>query len=248
MFKHKKRLLITSIGTALLLGGCLNMDTSNEKQNGNTPKATSGTQTDERYVSVQDYTGEGYRMDNGEEEQKIADKNKEKIEKAVEKFFLDKYKTEVVVRNMIGADGAATVFVESKGLLDFYTYAIVPIDDSENKVLYDEVWTEQEEAETAIQLAMYKIANDDKFNYLNDYLASFSKENDVIGENPEFKKKFASTGYVTPFYYMESFSDSLLPLLDTYLKQPGLTKEDIQKVYNSLEIKPDEIIFLSTCI
>ena len=77
---------------------------------------------------MQDYTGEGYTLKNGSKTDTIAQENKEEITKAVEMFFLERYKTEVMVHNMVGAADGATVFVESVGEPHFYTYAIVPID------------------------------------------------------------------------------------------------------------------------
>ncbi len=220
------------------------MDTSNTNQNEEKPKATSNnTQTDERYVSVQDYTGEGYRMKGGEEEEKIAKKNREEIEKAVKEFFLDKYKTEVEVQHMIGADGAATVFVKSKGLLNFHTYAIVPINDKENKVFYNKVGSEDGAVERSIQSALYQIVNEEAFTNLQKLTDDFSKKYPIVGENPELTRKFAYTGYVTPCFYLNVRNDSLKPLLEAYLDNPVITKNEIINIYNnSIKLKPDDIL------
>uniref|UniRef100_UPI0008F8A448 DUF1672 family protein n=1 Tax=Bacillus mediterraneensis TaxID=1805474 RepID=UPI0008F8A448 len=241
MSKNKKRLLIASIGSALLMAGCLNMDTSNTNQNEDKPKATSkNTHTDERYVSVQDYTGEGYRMKGGEEEEKIAKKNREEIEKAVKEFFLDQYKTEVEVQHMIGADGAATVFVKSKGLLDFHTYAIVPINDKENKVFYNKVRSQPGDVERAMQTALYQISNKEAFDQLQKLTANFPKKYPIVGENPEFTQKFAYTGYVTPFFYIGIRNHALKPLLEEYLKNPNISEDEIKKAYTSNKFKTED--------
>ncbi|WP_404443030.1 DUF1672 domain-containing protein [Sutcliffiella horikoshii] len=65
--------------------------------------------------------GEGYTLKNGEKTDKIAKENKEEITKAVEKFFLEKYKTEVIVHNRVGANDGASVYVESLREPHFYT-------------------------------------------------------------------------------------------------------------------------------
>uniref|UniRef100_UPI00114D4491 DUF1672 family protein n=1 Tax=Bacillus mediterraneensis TaxID=1805474 RepID=UPI00114D4491 len=205
--------------------------------------SSKNTQTDERYVSVQDYTGEGYRMKGGEEEEVIAKKNREEIEKAVKEFFLDKYKTEVEVQHMIGADGAATVFVKSKGLLDFHTYAIVPINDKENKVFYNKVRSQPGDVERAMQTALYQISNKEAFDQLQKLTANFPKKYPIVGENPEFTQKFAYTGYVTPFFYIGIRNHALKPLLEEYLKNPNISEDEIKKAYTSNKFKTEDVIF-----
>ncbi len=221
------------------------MDTSNTNQNEEKPKASSNnTQTDERYVSVQEYVGEGYQMDGGQEEEKIAKKNREEIERAVKEFFLNQYKTEVEVQHMIGADGAATVFVKSKGLLDFHTYAIVPINDAENKVHYNKVWSEDSAVEWAMQTALYQLSNEKAFNHLKELTVELSKKYPIVGQNPKLTRKFAYTGYVTPYFYLGVLNDPFKPLLDAYLNKPDITKEEIKKIYHtSIKLKPEDVIF-----
>ncbi|MDL4841724.1 hypothetical protein [Aquibacillus rhizosphaerae] len=46
----------------------------------------------EDFVSVQDYNGEGYDLKNGEETDRIAEANRDQVEEAVIKFFIEKYK------------------------------------------------------------------------------------------------------------------------------------------------------------
>uniref|UniRef100_UPI00114D455A DUF1672 family protein n=1 Tax=Bacillus mediterraneensis TaxID=1805474 RepID=UPI00114D455A len=201
--------------------------------------SSKNTQTDERYVSVQDYTGEGYRMKGGEEEEVIAKKNREEIEKAVKEFFLDKYKTEVIVKNLVGSDGAVSVIVKSKGLLDFYTYAIVPINDSENKVYYEKVFSEEGEVEAAIQSGLYKITNEEAFNLLNTLLENFSEENSITGITSETVQKLSTSGYNTPYYYVTVNNDTLTPLLQAYLDNPNISRNDLLKIYESTELNVD---------
>ncbi|UAC48162.1 DUF1672 domain-containing protein [Bacillus aquiflavi] len=135
--KHKKKILTFSVGMSLLLGGCFNMDNTNHKTNKAKNEQTKETPEEkyarEHYVPVQEYTGQGYTLRNGEKTDKIAKAHRDEIDKAVKKFFLDNYKTEVIVHNVVGAVDGASVFVESVGEPHFYTYAIVPIDIDEEK-------------------------------------------------------------------------------------------------------------------
>src|SRR5699024_3486412 len=133
-----------------LLGGCLNLENKNaemEKQR---------NKEDEQYISVQDYDGEGYTLRGGQEEAvDIAEQHKEEIVKAVEKFFLENYKTEVKVNHFIGAKDAVSVTVESVNKPFFYSYAIVPVDFKSKTVATDQVFTLEGEVEQDIQTGLY---------------------------------------------------------------------------------------------
>ena len=82
----------------------------------------------ENYVSVQDYIGDGFALEPDKGTDEIAENQREDVEKAVKEFFLENYKTEVTVHNIVGTTGAASVFVESIGEPHFYTLAIIPVD------------------------------------------------------------------------------------------------------------------------
>lgn len=89
----------------------------------------------ENYVSVQDYTGEGYELREANKEiEETAKAAGEQIEKAVIDYMRKMYKTEVRVTNILGAQDAATVFVKSEKDPNFYTYAIVPYDFDTGKM------------------------------------------------------------------------------------------------------------------
>jgi Protein of unknown function (DUF1672) len=112
----KNKLIISSLGLSLMLGGCSDMNhAGTEKTTEKQPAVQEEKQIEDVFVSVQDYKGEGYELDNGEKTDKIAEANREKIDKAVKAFFQDTYMTEVVVHNVVGAVDVATVFVESVG-------------------------------------------------------------------------------------------------------------------------------------
>ena len=138
----KKRFLLTGIlCSALLLGGCSaltnsNDETGKEKEQKADKKTEEEMIEDKYFVSVQDYTGEEYTLDNGEETDKIAEENRDEVERAIKKYFKDEYKTEVKVHNIVGAIDGATVFVESVGKPHFYSYAIIPIDKDNKRSRY----------------------------------------------------------------------------------------------------------------
>ena len=98
----------------------------------------------ENFVRIQDYTGEGYKLrDSRPETGKLAEEHREEIEEAVQQFFLNNYKTEVIVHNMVGAVDGASVFVESVGEPHFYTFAIVAIDVKNKTVELDTIRSQE---------------------------------------------------------------------------------------------------------
>src|SRR5699024_5172787 len=111
------------------------------------------------YVPVQDYNGEGFVLPganpkNGE----IAEANRDQVEEAVEQYFLENYKTEVKVQNIVSAKDGVSVFVESIGKPHFYSLAIVPIDAVNEVVGVDKVWSLEGEIEGAITSGLYVMA------------------------------------------------------------------------------------------
>ncbi len=73
---------------------------------------------------------------------------------------MEKYKTEVIVHNMVGAVDGATVFVESVGEPHFYTYAIVPIDVDQKEVNSENVWSQEGQVENAIITGIFAMIFD----------------------------------------------------------------------------------------
>ncbi len=228
ILKHRNKILIFSLGLSILLVGCSNMGKSNDNNDKNIAK-------EEKYVSVQEYTGQGYELNNGEETDKIAEAHREEIDKAVKAFFLEKYKTEVKVHNVVGAAEGASVFVESVGEPHFYTYAIVPIDVKEKEVLTEKVWSKEEQVEDAIKGGLYALLFEEEFNTLDEYLKTFSKKNDVVGKREESLENVGGTGYMTPYYYITTSinDDAIKPVYELYLKNPTVNKNALKKAYNN---------------
>ncbi|WP_409296227.1 DUF1672 family protein [Peribacillus sp. SCS-26] len=235
----KKIIIPLLVGTSLIAGGCSDMDKPDKKKE----SVNAGEKAPDKsaeYVSVQEYNGDGYMLEGGQKNGKIAEENKGEIAEQVEFFFKEKYKSEVTVRNIAGNKDGATVFVESKNVPSFNTYAVVPI-DQEGSVKYDKIYTQEGQAEQAIQTGLYQMAAEKSFNRLDSYLNDFIRKNGLTGKNPEAASKLGSTGYTTPYYYVDTAGSSLQPLYDAYLKNPSITREELQALYDSSPIEPEKI-------
>ncbi|UOQ94675.1 DUF1672 domain-containing protein [Halobacillus shinanisalinarum] len=235
--KHKKKIMALTIGISLLIGGC-GVSESNNDQNGDSNSAEE-TQKGSTYVSVQDYKGQGYDLNGGEETDKIAEAHREEVDKAVEEFFLNEYKTEVTVHNLIGAKDGATVFVESKGAPHFYTYAIIPIKNEQP--LLDGVWSQEGQVEQAIQTGLYRIVNEEAFNQLDKYLENLVRNKPVVGKTEEAIENTGAVGLMTPYYYADVAGDSLKHLYEAYMDNPQITNEELQSVYQPDTVEPEKI-------
>ncbi|MCC5804331.1 DUF1672 family protein [Rossellomorea vietnamensis] len=240
---RKNKWIIYGIGLSLLLGGCMNMDNAN----GNGVDEKKNTQDEvedqsDRLVSVQEYNGEGYTLENGQENDKIAEANREEVGKAVKDFFLEKYKTDVEVHNIVGNVDGASVFVESIGKPHFHTYAVVPIDLSEKKILTDQVYSSEGEVENAISSGVYGLMYEDEFTKLNKVIEGMAEELAFTGETSEAINNTATFGYGTPYYYV-SFGDierSNL-VIDTYMENPKTSKDEWKKKLNISELDPESV-------
>src|SRR5690625_515209 len=143
-----KRFILSLILLILIIGGCTSMKDSNQP---NDSKSTNGNTQDKNekydpnhYAPIQEYTGEGYTLEGAREETgEIANEHREEVEKSVEDFFLDEYRTEVKVHNIVSAVDGVSVYVESVGDLHFYTYVIVPIDVKNKEIKLQEVWSQE---------------------------------------------------------------------------------------------------------
>ncbi|TSB48489.1 DUF1672 family protein [Alkalicoccobacillus porphyridii] len=203
------------IGLSLLvLVGCQSISETPVDQ-------STSTDTFDPFVSVQDYTGEGYTLDGGKETQPIADENLKKIEETVKRFFVEEYKTEVIVHNVVGALNAATVFVESVGEPHFYTYAVVPIDVEHLKVQSEEVYSQNDTVENAIRTGIYGMAYDKEFTELNDFIQEVAPELGVAGITEEALANVKGNGYSTSFMYTSMGDFALEGLNEKYLENPS---------------------------
>ncbi|MFC7786861.1 DUF1672 family protein [Rossellomorea sp. GCM10028870] len=230
----KNKWFICGIAFPLLLGGCVNGNGVNEKEY---PKK----QLKNQFVSVQEYIGEGYTLKNGEETDKIAEEKREEVEKAVKDFFLKKYKTDVKVHNIVGNVDGATVFVESTNPLHFYTYAVVPIDLSNEKILSDSVFSQEGQVESAITEGLYRKIFKVEFDRLNEYLKKIANEESVTGRTIESLQNVGGSGYMTPYYFLSSSvinNEAIKPVYDLYMKDPQVSTEKLRAAYNEQVFNP----------
>ncbi len=83
-----KKLSVLFVSIFLMLGGCQSIfENDRENQNEEEPSETAGGE-DDRYISVNEYTGEEYRLNGGEANDKLAQEKFDEIEAGVKAFFL----------------------------------------------------------------------------------------------------------------------------------------------------------------
>ncbi|WRP06232.1 DUF1672 family protein [Rossellomorea aquimaris] len=224
----KKRWAAYGMGISMLLGGCADSD--------NTP------QVQDQYERVQDYKGEGYSLNNGEENDQIAEAHRKEIEQAVKTFFIENYKTEVKVHNLVGNVDGATVFVESTGPVHFFTTAIVPIDVSQKKVVGDDVTSLDGDIESAIQGGLYHLIFEDEFNNLDQYLSKIVSENEVVGKRKESLENVGGAGYMTPYYYLSTPPDdkAIQPVYEAYLKDHGTPISELKSLFSKADFVAED--------
>ncbi|MCC5804329.1 DUF1672 family protein [Rossellomorea vietnamensis] len=239
---RKNKWIICGIGLSLLLGGCMNMDNANG--NGVDEKKDTKDEMEDQYVSVQEYKGEGYTLNNGKENDKIAEEHREEVEKAVKDFFINKYSTEVKVHNIVGNVDGATVFVESIGPLSFNTYAIVPIDSSDQPIQSDEVWSQEGQVESAITGGLYRRLFDNEFNQLDSYIEKIVTEGVVVGRTKESLENVGGDGYMTPYYFISTSpiqDEAIKPVYELYIRNPDAGFEQLQAAFKKEAFDPKNV-------
>ncbi|MYL62239.1 DUF1672 family protein [Bacillus hwajinpoensis] len=248
----KKRFLLTGIlCSALLLGGCSSLTNSNdetgkEKEQKADKKTEEEMIEDKYFVSVQDYTGEEYTLDNGDETDKIAEENRDEVEKAIKKYFKDEYKTEVKVHNITGAAGGASVSVESIGQPHFYSYAIIPIDKKTREIDTSGVWSQEGQVETAIISGLYAWINEDKFNKLDQYIEEKVKEYPIVGINEEANQNGVGNYHTTPYYKVVIYGGVVEEkLLQAYMDNPDRSKEEWANMLEGEKVDPSMVAVLT---
>ena len=225
----KRNSLITMIlGLSLLLGGCIEeKQVDSETVTGDTRK---NDYEKENFVPIQEYTGEGFKLrDSREENLEIAEKYREEVEKAVKQFFLDEYKTEVKVHNMVAAVDGVKVHVESIGEPHFYIHTIVPVDINNKTVRTDSIWALEGQIEKAIQGGLYAMAYEEEFKKLDNYLEGLTKEHPITGTPIEANQNVLGTGYMTSYYFIAPAGDVFKDLFNLYLENPKITTEEIRE-------------------
>ncbi|WP_044339876.1 DUF1672 family protein [Rossellomorea aquimaris] len=238
---RKNKWIIYGIGLSLLLGGCMDMDNANG--NGVDEKESAQNEVAAQYERVQDYKGEGYTLNNGEENDKIAEAKREEVEKAVKEFFLEEYKTEVKVHNLVGNVDGVTVFVESTGRVHFYSYAIVPIDQGTEEIVTGGVRTQEGEVERGIREGLYKLIFEDEFKNLDTYLEKVVSEEEVVGRTIESLQNVGGSGNMTPYYFMSSLNtdEAIKPVYELYMKDHEANIDTLKQAYNPKLFNADNL-------
>lgn len=219
------------------------MNSANNNQESEKSKETQAAPSEESQISVQDYTGEGYALPYGKETDKIADESLDQIEEATIKFFKEKYKTDVTVHNVVGAKDGATVFVESKGEPHFYTYAVVPIDELEKKVMTEKIWADEFQVENAIKGGLYHMIFKEEFKQLDKYLETLAAEGQVTGKTKEALQNVGGQGFSTPYYFisMRSKEAAIKPVYDLYMKNPDESEENLRNAFEDSSFAADNL-------
>ncbi|RIW32535.1 DUF1672 family protein [Bacillus salacetis] len=229
---RKNKWIIFGIGLSLLLGGC--MDNGVDKKQ---------AEVKHQYARVQDYKGEGYFLNNGDENDQIAEAKRDEVENAVKGFFLKEYKAEVKVHNLVGNVDGVTVFVESTGPVHFYSYAIVPINQGMEEIMTKEVRTQEGEVERGIREGLYRLIFEEEFKNLDAYLEKVVSEEDVVGRTVESLQNVGGSGSMTPYYSMSSLKsdDAIKPVYNLYMEDHETAGTILKKAYDGDSFDPDSL-------
>ncbi|MGM0842237.1 MAG: DUF1672 family protein [Bacillota bacterium] len=228
---NKFKWMLGGLGLTMLLSGCMKADSTGVDRNKSL------------YERVQDYKGEGYSLNNGEENDKIAEAHRKEIEQAVKTFFIENYKTEVKVHNLVGNVEGVTVFVESAGPVHFYSFAIVPIDQGTGEVVPERVWSRDDVVEEGIREGLYRILFDEEFKRLENYLEKVASEGEVVGRTVESLQNVGGSGYMTPYYTITSFhgDEAIKPVYDLYMNNPDSRKEELKRAFDEKSVDEEYI-------
>lgn len=238
---NKKVLILIGIVTSLMLGGCIDLSNANEDKN-NAEINEQGTDEESIMVSINDYTGAEYGHKEDQEALKIAEENREEVETVVKTFFLDEYKTEVEVKNIVGVSGAAAVYVESVGIPKFYTYAVVPVIKEDGTINKEGVFTEEGQVEQAIRSGLYAMIHEEELSALDQYLEEFVVKNNLAGMRMEAVESVKGTGFGTSYYYITALEKSYEEMNQLYIDNPNWSKQDWKNHYADVNLDPENII------
>ncbi|MDW4525741.1 DUF1672 family protein [Rossellomorea marisflavi] len=243
--KHKWKLFLCGISISLLLGGCFGVDSGKKSEAKKTDtKQGVDDRPEDRFESVLTYTGEGYDLPGGEENEKIAKEHKDEVVKATKDYLKEKYNTDIEVHNMVGNKDGVTVFFESIGDVHFYSTAIVPIDSDNQKVLSDKVWTLEGEVEKGIETGLYALKMKDEFKNLDSLIESLIEEDkNIVGRKIEALQNVGGNGFMTPYYIVQPL-DAEEALKDAYDLYISSSQKNTDEIINSIkEINNEDFLF-----
>ncbi|MCR6112243.1 DUF1672 family protein [Bacillus sp. A301a_S52] len=195
---------------------------------------TTGNAFDDRYVSVNDYIGEDYDLVNGEKTDVIANEKFAEIEEAMKAFFLEEYKTEVIVHNVVGNMDGATVFVESVGEPHFHTYAMIGIDVTEEKIMRESIWTQDSQVEQGIFSGLLAMIMEEEFAALDAFTDQIAEKYPVVGLRQEAINNVKATAYTTPYYFVQpmALQDEMEELNSLYFENPEISAEELKSQFD----------------
>ncbi|KPL59213.1 DUF1672 family protein [Rossellomorea vietnamensis] len=217
---------------SIILGGCI----------GTKENEIDHSEIKDQFVSIQEYKGDEFALINGVKTDKIAESHREEVVKAVKRFFLDEYNTQVKVHNLVGNEDGVTVYVESVGTPAFHAYAVVPIDVENNTVLGNQVFSLEGEVENAITSGVYGLVFEEEFARLNDLLKEITKKKALRGKTSEAINNTQSFGYGNEYYFVSVFDMELSNrIVEMYLQNTEYSKEDWERALQIEETNPESI-------
>ncbi|MDO6657785.1 DUF1672 family protein [Anaerobacillus sp. 1_MG-2023] len=225
----KNFLFLFRILSLLFISECANKESSTIKD-----------RVEEKYfLSVQEYTGEGYTLAKGERNGEIAEEHSEEVDRAVKQYFKRNYHTKVKVHSIVGAVDGAIVFVESVGKPHFYSYAIISVDQQSETVDSTGVWSQEGQVGAAISSGLYTWIYEDEFQKLDQYLDGKVKEYPVVGISEEANQNGVGNYHTTPYYKVVIYGGVVQEkLLNEYLENSDLPKDEWVNMLEGESINP----------
>nr|WP_090885247.1 DUF1672 family protein [Evansella caseinilytica] len=228
----RKRLRLLTVSLIFLVGGCMTMNDDNNKENQQANQPTE-EEVNDRYVSVNDYTGEGFELLEGAVNDPVVQANFDEIAAATKQYFRDEFKTEVIVHRAVGAKFGGMIFVESATDPRFHTFAMIPVDAKENKVYPDGIWTESMQVEQALFGGLLAMIMEEEFAALDNYLEEITDKYPVVGMRQEAVNNVTKSGYTTPYYFVQTMSlEELKQINGPYLENPEINIEELKQHFN----------------
>ncbi|MDE5414231.1 DUF1672 family protein [Alkalihalobacterium chitinilyticum] len=230
-------LAISLIIPPLMIGGCNAMDEITE-----TPEERHAR---EAYVSVNDYTGEEKDLPDGQRNDPIAKEKFEEIAEATQQFFLEEYKTEVVVHNAVGAKHGIMVFVESPNEPKFHTFAMMPVDANEEKIFPEDIWTVENVVERDLFSGMLAMVMKEELQILEEYFKELTVIYPVVGIRKEAINNATKNGYTTPYYFIahSNLLDVYPQINELYFNNPNISKEELKENFDIMDYEADNFHF-----
>jgi hypothetical protein len=175
----------------------------------------------------------------------IANEKFAEIEEAMKAFFLEEYKTEVIVHNVVGNMDGATVFVESVGEPHFHTYAMIGIDVKEEKIMTESIWTQDSQVEQGIFSGLLAMIMDEEFAALDAFTDQIAEKYPVVGLRQEAINNVKATAYTTPYYFVQpmALDEEMDRLNDMYFNNPDINKEELKKAFDKENYDSEKLFF-----